>query len=68
MTLQAMSEEFKDALFYKVDVDENDATAQDQGIQAMPTFKCYRNGEKVNIITPALKFENFRELSFLGPF
>ncbi len=64
-----MADEFKDALFYKIDVDENDETAQDQKIQAMPTFKCYKNGEKVSMfISPALKFEHFRELSFLAPF
>merc|ERR1712066_154608 len=43
----AMSEEFKDVAFHKVDVDENDEAAQDAGISAMPTFKLYKGGKEV---------------------
>ena len=42
-----MADEFKDALLYKVDVDENDETASEVGIQAMPTFKFYKDGQQV---------------------
>ena len=44
---QAMSEEFTDVIFYKVDVDKNDETAEACGVQAMPTFKFYKNGKEV---------------------
>ena len=50
---QVMSEEFKDVVFYKVDVDENDETAESQGISAMPTFIFYRDGKKVDSLTGA---------------
>ncbi|XP_052775543.1 thioredoxin-like [Mya arenaria] len=42
-----MEKEFPDAIFYKVDVDENSDVAGAEGISAMPTFKCYRNGKQV---------------------
>merc|ERR1712141_207280 len=35
--------------FIKVDVDENGETAEAQGISAMPTFKFYLDGEKVEV-------------------
>ncbi|CAH3028391.1 unnamed protein product, partial [Porites evermanni] len=31
----------------KVNVDENDETAESEGISAMPTFKLYKDGKKV---------------------
>ncbi|XP_064386038.1 thioredoxin-like [Halichondria panicea] len=40
---ETLSKEFTEIKFYKVDVDENNETAEDQGIQAMPTFKFYQN-------------------------
>jgi len=33
--------------FFKVDVDENEDTAQEQEISAMPTFLFFRNGQKL---------------------
>lgn len=39
--------EFKEMLFYKVDVDENSETAEAEGISAMPTFKFYKNGAEI---------------------
>jgi len=39
----------------KVDVDENDATSQDQKISCMPTFKIYQNGECIKTIEGADK-------------
>jgi len=44
---EAMAAEFADVLFIKVDVDENAETAAAVGIQCMPTFMFYRDGEKV---------------------
>ena len=41
------SEEFSNAAFYKVDVDEAPDVAQELGIRAMPTFVLFKNGEKV---------------------
>lgn len=40
--------EFKEMLFYKVDVDENSETAEAEGISAMPTFKFYKNGAEID--------------------
>jgi len=45
--IEAMSKKFPDVAFHKVDVDENDAAAQDAGIKAMPTFKLYKSGKEV---------------------
>jgi len=42
-----MAEDLPDIQFIKVDVDENDETAQACGIQAMPTFQFYKKGEKL---------------------
>ena len=42
-----MAEEFTDCVFIKVDVDENEETAESCGIQAMPTFKFFKNKESV---------------------
>jgi thioredoxin 1 len=40
------SEEFKTVKFLKVDVDEQSEVAQAQNIEAMPTFKFFREGKK----------------------
>ena len=45
--IEAMSNDFPEVAFHKVDVDENDEAAQDAGIKAMPTFKLYKSGKKV---------------------
>jgi len=43
----ALSEEFGDVVFLKVDVDENADIAEMAGVQAMPTFMWYKNGNKI---------------------
>lgn len=49
----AMSQEFTNAVFAKVDVDQMDEIAQRVGVQAMPTFHFYKNGEKVDEVIGA---------------
>merc|ERR1719218_55407 len=41
------------AVLVKVDVDENAETAEACGIEAMPTFQFFKNGEKVHQIRGA---------------
>ena len=41
---QQLSEELPDVKFYKLDVDAVSDVARGECIQAMPTFKLYRNG------------------------
>ena len=47
------SNEYPDARFYKIDVDEVPDVAQELGIRAMPTFLLFKNGEKVGEIVGA---------------
>ena len=42
-----LAEEMPDVVFVKVDVDENEDTAQACGIQSMPTFQFYKSKAKV---------------------
>nr|BAK82164.1 thioredoxin 2 [Sebastes schlegelii] len=44
---QAAKPENKNVLFLKVDVDEADDVSSHCGINCMPTFHFYKNGEKV---------------------
>jgi thioredoxin 1 len=41
------SEQFPNARFYKIDVDEVPDVAQELGIRAMPTFLLFKGGDKV---------------------
>jgi len=43
-----LAEVMTDVVFVKVDVDENEETAQACGISAMPTFQFYKSGAKVH--------------------
>lgn len=47
------SDEFKDARFYKLDVDEVPEVAQELAVRAMPTFLLFKNGEKVGEVVGA---------------
>ena len=48
-----MSNNFPDARFYKLDVDEVPDVAQELGVRAMPTFMVFKNGEKVGEVVGA---------------
>jgi thioredoxin len=43
-----LAEEMPDVVFVKVDVDENEETAQGCGISCMPTFQFYKSAKKVH--------------------
>lgn len=47
------SDQYTDAKFYKLDVDEVPDVAQEVGVRAMPTFMIYKDGEKVNEVVGA---------------
>ncbi|EDV19765.1 expressed hypothetical protein [Trichoplax adhaerens] len=47
------SDEYKDVVFAKIDVDENEETAEFVGIRAMPTFAFYKNGSKIDEVSGA---------------
>ena len=47
------SEEFTNAAFYKLDVDDVPDVAQELSIRAMPTFLLFKNGEKVGEVVGA---------------
>jgi len=47
------SDEFTDAHFIKLDVDEVPEVAQELGIRAMPTFLFFKDGEKVSEVVGA---------------
>ncbi|RFU28245.1 hypothetical protein B7463_g8078, partial [Scytalidium lignicola] len=57
--VEKYSEEFANAYFIKIDVDELPDLAQELGIRAMPTFIFFKDGEKVSEVVganpPAIK-------------
>lgn len=50
---EELSEDFSNAIFLKVDVDENHETAAKYGVKAMPTFLFIKRGEVVDAIQGA---------------
>merc|ERR1739841_260383 len=48
-----MSDTYRDARFYKTDVDDVPEVAQELGVRAMPTFFLFKNGEKVSEVVGA---------------
>jgi thioredoxin 1 len=48
-----MAKEYTGARFYKIDVDEVTAVAQELEIRAMPTFMLFKKGEKVGEVVGA---------------
>ena len=47
-TFAELSEKIPSVTFLMVDVDELESVAADAGISAMPTFRIYKGGEKVD--------------------
>ncbi|KAF2772885.1 thioredoxin-domain-containing protein [Teratosphaeria nubilosa] len=47
------SDTYKDARFYKLDVDEVPEVAQELSVRAMPTFLLFKDGEKVGEVVGA---------------
>jgi thioredoxin 1 len=45
--LEQLSERMTNVVFLKVDVDEAEDIAREEGITAMPTFYLFKNGKKV---------------------
>ena len=47
------SNQYTNAHFYKIDVDEVPDVAQELGIRAMPTILYFKNGEKIGEVVGA---------------
>ena len=52
-TIVKFAKEYPAAKFYKLDIDEVPAVAQELGIRAMPTFVLFKKGEKVGEVVGA---------------
>ncbi|CCM06507.1 uncharacterized protein FIBRA_08777 [Fibroporia radiculosa] len=50
---ERLADQFPNADFYKVDVDDQGEIAQEVGVRAMPTFIAFKNGEKVKDLVGA---------------
>eukprot|EP00389_Voromonas_pontica_P002876 GDKH01004271.1.p1 GENE.GDKH01004271.1~~GDKH01004271.1.p1 ORF type:complete len:107 (-),score=20.10 GDKH01004271.1:54-374(-) len=46
--IEAMSEEFPDVVFAKLDVDELEAISEGEDVSAMPTFIFYKDGKRLD--------------------
>lgn len=51
--VEELSKEFAGVSFLKVDVDELPDVATDEGISSMPTFRFYRDGQKIGEVVGA---------------
>merc|ERR1712170_155309 len=60
--LEAMSSEFTNMVFLKVNVDDNEETAGKYDISAMPTFLIFKNEQKVDSLVGASEAK-LRELA-----
>jgi len=47
------SDNYENARFYKLDVDEVPDVAQELSVRAMPTFMLFKNGEKIQEVVGA---------------
>jgi thioredoxin-like negative regulator of GroEL len=52
-TANRFSDQYTDARFYKLDVDEVPEVAQELSVRAMPTFMLFKDGEKVGEVVGA---------------
>ncbi|XP_052087684.1 thioredoxin-like isoform X2 [Mytilus californianus] len=50
---EKLSYEYSDCIFLKLDVDEVEDVSSECGITAMPTFQCYRGGQKIDELVGA---------------
>ncbi|XP_020213637.1 thioredoxin H2-like [Cajanus cajan] len=55
--IHAMSQNFTDVDFVKIDVDELSEVAQEYGVQAMPTFVLLKKGKEIDNVVGAKKEE-----------
>ena len=55
--LEELAAKYPEVTFIKVDVDEASEIAAERGIEAMPTFHYYKNGQKVDELVGASKTE-----------
>ncbi|OII72680.1 thioredoxin H-type [Cryptosporidium ubiquitum] len=51
--LEEFSEQLKDVLFIKVDVDSLPSVADTESVRAMPTFKLFLNGKEIKSVVGA---------------
>ncbi|KAJ5159912.1 uncharacterized protein N7482_006916 [Penicillium canariense] len=51
--IEKLSEQHTGIKFYKIDVDELNELAAENGISAMPTFQFYKGGEVINTVQGA---------------
>ena len=61
----SMAGDFPGIKFFKLDVDANKDAAQDAKIDAMPTFKFYHGGEKVDELVGASEEDLKKKLAKL---
>jgi len=59
--IEQLSEEKKDVLFYKVNVDENGDLASQYSVFSIPTFIIFRDGQIVGQFSGAMGKEGFEE-------
>lgn len=59
--LETLSEEHKDILFYKVNVDENGDLASAYSVFSIPTFIIFKDGQIVSQFSGAMGKEGFEE-------
>ena len=57
---EELSQEFHGVSFVKVDVDQAEELAEKQGVESMPTFKFFKNGQLVDTLNGA-KFEELKK-------
>ena len=51
--VQEFEKEYPSIVFIKVDVDKASEIGEEEGISAMPTFKLFKNGQKIDEIVGA---------------